>query len=199
MENTSSTLDPEANRSFNERELSQLDFRYDEFPLIVGRIHVGMFAGSGRLTIGRGVVINSAFEANPVGGTRTALVFKSSQGKDPGGIIEIGDYTGISNAMIASMERVCIGTHVNIGAGAKIMDTDFHSIDLTERIDDVNVPHRPVFIDDGAFIGTNAIILKGVTVGKASVIAAGAVVVKSVPPGEIWGGNPAKCIRKIES
>jgi acetyltransferase-like isoleucine patch superfamily enzyme len=55
-----------------------------------------------------------------------------------------------------------------------------------------------VRIEDGAFIGTNAIILKGVTVGAESVIAAGAVVAKSIPPGEIWGGNPARFIKKLK-
>ncbi len=41
-------------------------------------------------------------------------------------------------------------------------------------------------------------ILKGVTVGEESIVAAGAVVVKSIPPGDIWGGNPAKFIRKLK-
>jgi acetyltransferase-like isoleucine patch superfamily enzyme len=68
---------------------------------------------------------------------------------------------------------------------------------MQERIADVNIPHKPVRIEDGAFIGTNAIICKGVTIGKESIVAAGAVVVKSIPPGEIWGGNPAKFIRKL--
>ena len=57
---------------------------------------------------------------------------------------------------------------------------------------------KPVIIKDGAFIGTDCIILKGVTIGEKSVIGAGSVVTKSVPDGEIWAGNPAKFIRKVD-
>lgn len=165
-----------------------------DLPLINGRIHVADFAGdqSGRFRFGEGVVINSSFESNPVGGERTVLLFKG-----PDALIEIGDRTGISNAMIAAYERVSIGADVNLGAGCKIMDTDFHPLDLRERIANINIPHRPVTIEDGVFIGTEAIICKGVTIGRESIVAAGAVVVKNIPPGEIWGGNPAKFIRKL--
>jgi len=164
-------------------------------PAINGRIHVANFAPdvSGRFRFGKGVVINSSFESNPVAGERTVLLFKG-----PNALIEIGDRTGISNAMIAAYERVTIGADVNLGAGCMIMDTDFHPLDLQERMANINIPHRPVTIEDGVFIGTRAIIMKGVTIGRESVIAAGAVVVKSVPPGEIWGGNPAKFIRALD-
>jgi acetyltransferase-like isoleucine patch superfamily enzyme len=118
--------------------------------------------------------------------------------KNKGAFIEIGDSTGISNAMIAAYEHVFIGNNVSIGAGVKIMDTDFHPIDLDQRIRNVNIPHRPVRIEDGAFIGTEAMILKGVTIGAESVIGAGSIVAKSVPPGEIWAGNPAKFIKKLK-
>jgi len=53
-------------------------------------------------------------------------------------------------------------------------------------------------IQEGAFVGASSIILKGVTIGKHSIVAAGSVVSKSIPAGEIWGGNPAKFIRKTE-
>lgn len=163
-------------------------------PRVNGRIHVADLIGdgSGRFRFGEDVIVNSSFEANPVAGERTVLLFKA-----PNALIEIGNRTGLSNTMIAAYERVTIGADVNIGAGCMIMDTDFHSLDLRERIANINIPHRPVVIEDGAFIGTRAIILKGVTIGRTSVIGAGAVVVKSVPPGEIWGGNSAKFIRKL--
>ena len=57
----------------------------------------------------------------------------------------------------------------------------------------------PVRIENDAFIGTRCIICKGVTIGEKSIIAAGSVVVKDVPAGEMWGGNPAKYIKKITS
>jgi maltose O-acetyltransferase len=54
--------------------------------------------------------------------------------------------------------------------------------------------YEPIAIDDWAWIATNAIVLAGVTIGEAAVIAAGAVVTKDVPPYSIVGGNPAKTI-----
>ena len=179
----------------NEALLKQFRVESAEPPTINGRLHIADFCGemNGRIRIGRGVVINSSFESNPVAGERTVLLFKG-----PNALIEIGDRTGISNAMIAAYERVSIGADVNLGAGCIIMDTDFHPLDLQERIANINIPHRPVTIEDGVFIGTRAIIMKGVTIGRESVIAAGAVVVKNVPPREVWGGNPARFIRVLE-
>ena len=180
---------------YNQREFRKFAVEYDVFPVIYGRILIANFApeGSGRIKIGKNVTINSGLEANPVGGVRTVLLFKNK-----GALIEIGDSTGISNAMIAAYEHVFIGKNVSIGAGVKIMDTDFHPINLEERIQNINIPHRPVRIEDGAFIGTEAMILKGVTIGAESVIGAGSIVAKSVPPGEIWAGNPAKFIKKLK-
>lgn len=86
-----------------------------------------------------------------------------------------------------------------IGGNCKIYDTDFHSIDYTNRMKkpDPTVKCEPVHIKQGAFIGACAVILKGVTIGEKSVVGAGSVVTKSIPDGEIWAGNPAKFIRKI--
>lgn len=52
-------------------------------------------------------------------------------------------------------------------------------------------------IEENAFIGAHSILLKGVRIGRNSIIGAGSVVTKSVPPNQIWGGNPAKYIRDI--
>ncbi|MNR14199.1 Maltose O-acetyltransferase [compost metagenome] len=87
-----------------------------------------------------------------------------------------------------------------IGGSVKIWDTDFHSINphiRTASIDN-DIRTKPVFIDDYAFIGGGSIILKGAKIGKNSIISAGSVVTKEVPSNEIWGGNPAKFIKKIE-
>ena len=175
--------------------LTRFRVRCAEPPTIFGRLLIADFTPgwTGSITLGRRIVINSSFEANPAGGTRTAFMLKGPEAR-----IEIMDGSGMSNVLIAAYESVSIGKDVNLGAGCKIMDTDFHPLDLDERIRNVNIPHRPVRIEDGAFIGTNAIILKGVTVGAESVIAAGAIVTKSVPPGEIWGGNPARFIKKLK-
>jgi len=185
-------FNPELYRQHNENEFKKLTFSCDEFPTIYGEILVAKFAEGGTLKIGKNVSINSAFWANPVGGTQTCFLIKGCDA-----IIEIGDDTGISNVILAARTRITIGKKVNLGGGVKIFDTDFHSIDLQERLDDVNIPTRPVVIEDGCFIGADVIILKGVTIGKESVVAAGSVVAKNIPAGEIWGGNPAKFIKKL--
>jgi len=178
---------------FNRRQFKKHGVEYAEFPTINGRILIAKFSEGGTIRLGRNVTINSSLEANPVGGVRTVFLIK---GKDA--VIEIGNDVGMSNALIAARERVVIEDGVWIGAGAKILDTDFHSLDYAERVADVNTPSRPVTIRKRAFIGMDAIILKGVTIGEDAVIGAGAVVAKSVPAGEIWGGNPARFIKKLK-
>lgn len=82
-----------------------------------------------------------------------------------------------------------------------IFDTDFHSLDWLDKRDVIDVQkaaHAPVTIKDYAFVGADAIVMKGVTIGEKARIGAGSVVTKNVPDGEIWAGNPAKKIGEIE-
>ncbi len=151
--------------------------------------------GSGEIRIGTGTQINSARSANPLGGDdRTVLSVAH------GGSIVIGQGAGISNTAIVSHCGVVIEDNVRIGGSTKIYDTDFHSLDYKERCGqkEEKVVSRPVKIEEGAFVGAHCIILKGVVIGRHSIIGAGSVVTKSVPPGEIWAGNPARFIRRIE-
>jgi acetyltransferase-like isoleucine patch superfamily enzyme len=189
---TEAQFNPELYRVHNENEFKKVKFICAEFPTILGDMLVSRFADSGTIKIGRGVCINSAVWANPVGGTHTHFVI---MGNDA--LIEIGDKTGMSNVTLAAKVGIKIGDYVNLGGGVKIFDTDFHSLNLQERIPNINIPAKPVLIEDGAFVGADAIILKGVTIGRESVVGAGAVVAKSIPPGEIWGGNPARFLKKL--
>ena len=118
-----------------------------------------------------------------------------------GGRLVIGDYVGLSNTVIYCDKEITIGNSVNIGAGTMIFDTNFHSTDWRDRenrrSDTVNRQSKPVHICDCVFIGARTIICKGVTIGDRSMIAAGSVVVKDIPADELWGGNPAKFIKKL--
>lgn len=148
----------------------------------------------GRIVIGNGFVCNSGRKQNPIGGdTFCRLVVYRN------GSLEIKDRVGISNSTIVCQNSVVIGNNVLIGGGCRIWDTDFHSLNYNSRTSskDNDVSTAPVVIEDGVFIGGGCLILKGVTVGKYSIIAAGSTVTKSIPPNEIWGGNPAKFIRRI--
>ena len=177
---------------YNCRLLAKHGVEYKTPPTINGRLMISHFAGTGRFRIGENVVICSSVESNPVAGHRTIFMIKGD-----GALIEIGDNTGMSNAIICAMERVSIGDWVNLGAGCRIFDTDFHSVDFEQRVANTHIPCKPVRIEDGAFIGSNALIMKGVTVGEKAIIGAHAVVTRDVPAGEIWAGNPARFIRKL--
>ncbi len=85
--------------------------------------------------------------------------------------------------------KLAIGSHVDI-ASEVLIYTDEHNVNSA----DFGNSFAPVKISDYVFIGPRAIILPGVTVGRGAVVAAGAVVTKSIPDFEIWGGVPAKKI-----
>ena len=106
---------------------------------------------------------------------------------------------GLSNVVIVATKQISIGKNVMIGGGVTIIDSDFHSLDYNDWFtdkDEHNMNSIPVTIGDNVFIGMNSLILKGVHIGNGSIVAAGSVISKSIPPGEIWGGNPAKFISK---
>lgn len=94
-----------------------------------------------------------------------------------------------------------IGNNVIFGPKPTIITGD-HRIDLVGKniidiTDEEKLPDQdaPVVIEDGVWCGANVTILKGVTIGRGSVVAAGAVVTKSFPPYSIIGGVPAKLIK----
>ncbi|MBQ9902662.1 MAG: acyltransferase [Clostridia bacterium] len=150
--------------------------------------------GHGRYKIGDNCHFISKETISPVGGNR--VVFQTFF---PDSSIIIGNNVGISHTIICSKIRVEIEDNVLVGGGVKIYDTDFHSIHYEERLQspDPGVKSKPVRICEGAFIGGHSIILKGVTVGKHSVIGAGSVVTHNVPDYEIWAGNPAVFVKRI--
>lgn len=115
-------------------------------------------------------------------------------------VIIIGSNTGISGGAICAATRVEIGNECLLGANVTISDTDFHALNPVGRRHNNNpleIGAEPIVIEDNVFIGTGSIILKGVRVGKNSVIGAGSVVTKDVPPDSIVAGNPAKILRRL--
>lgn len=129
----------------------------------------------------------------------------------PEGTCTVGDYTLLNGAMIMAEERIEIGKHVLISWCVGIADSDFHPIDPALRRQDTlalapylkdrpprpKIGTKPVKICDNVWIGMSAVILKGVTIGENSIVAAGAVVSKSVPPNVIVAGNPAVIVKEI--
>lgn len=98
-------------------------------------------------------------------------------------------------------ERIEIGNDVMIAHDVSIIDTNHNFSDLEIPIMKQGIITLPIKIEDDVWIGSNVVILKGVTIGKGSIVAAGAVVNKSVPPHTIVGGVPCKVLysrKKVE-
>lgn len=112
------------------------------------------------------------------------------------GDVMIGDHTriGLHNTIIGP---VTIGSHVNLAQGITITALNHNFEDSEKRIDEQGVSTSAVAIEDDIWIGANAVVLPGVTIGHHSVVAAGAVVTKDVPPHSLVAGVPAKIIKQI--
>lgn len=112
------------------------------------------------------------------------------------GDVIIGNHTriGLHNTIIGP---VTIGNHVNLAQGITVTALNHNFSDAEKRIDEQGVNTIPVVIEDDIWIGANAVILPGVTIGSHSVVAAGSVVTKDVPPHSLVAGVPAKIIRQI--
>ena len=124
-----------------------------------------------------------------------------------GATLSVGKRTFVNGHLVVS-NSIEIGDDVMIAWGTTVVDHNSHSIRFSERSRDVEdwargaknwekVVSAPVRIENKAWIGFNAIILKGVNVGEGGIVAAGSVVTKDVLPWTIVGGNPAKQIRTL--
>jgi acetyltransferase-like isoleucine patch superfamily enzyme len=124
----------------------------------------------------------------------------------------VGNFTLLNGALVMAEERIDIGSYCLISWNVGIADSDFHPLEPAQRLIDAQAlapffkdrPPRPklktapVKISDNVWIGMNAVILKGVTIGENSVVAAGSVVTKSVPPNTVVAGNPAVPVKTFQ-
>lgn len=145
-----------------------------------------------------------------LGGT---FVFESGEG-----LITIGEGTYIGASTFISRSAITIGRNVTVAWGAWFYDHDSHSLSavdrradqklqlanlragelMTQHKDWEKVSSKPIVVDDDAWIGMNAIILKGVTIGRGAVVGAGSVVTKDVEPWTVVAGNPARIVKRLE-
>ncbi|GAK87680.1 N-acetylglutamate synthase [Vibrio ponticus] len=114
-----------------------------------------------------------------------------------GQTIKIGAKTFINmNATFLDGAPITIGNHVLIGPNAQFY-TAGHSLDYMSRRN-WETFCKPIVVEDDVWIGGNVVINQGVTIGARSVIAANSVVTKDVEPDCLYGGTPAKLIRRLE-
>lgn len=161
--------------------------------VVHGKLYVHLFP-SAKVKIGDNLYFSSGWGINALCANKRGMIYATHDA-----CVTIGNNVGMSSTVLWSHIKITIGNHVKIGGNCIIIDTDAHNMNYLLRRSpstDGGIS-EPVTIEDDVFIGANCIILKGVTIGARSIIAAGSVVTKSIPADCIAGGNPAKIIRRI--
>ena len=174
-------------RHFEERATLARDVRLGLAARVINH------AGTGVLTIGSYAMIRGILRVE-------------GQGR-----LSIGDEVYVGDGVIISAAAaVVIGRSSFLAHGVQVFDNDTHPISRAERQNHLNriiggrpyepytIPSAPVHIGEQCWIGMNSLVMKGVTIGDGSIVAAGSVVVKDVEPGVIVGGNPARPIKPLD-
>jgi acetyltransferase-like isoleucine patch superfamily enzyme len=147
-----------------------------------------------QMRFGDGLQLRSTVRSNPLGANHPVVLCTWQAGA----VLQIGENFAMTGGSIIAAERIVIGDNVNVGANTTIMDTDFHPLEVQSRRSDAEPAKTAlVTIEDDVFIGMNCLILKGVTLGQGSVIGAGSVVTKDVPPNTVVAGNPVRFIGNV--
>jgi len=141
-----------------------------------------------RITIADNCEFLSSHTSNLIGINRPCVISTLAEGAT----VEIGANCGFSGTAIGCATRIVFGDNVMCGANTLITDTDWHTNDQRTG------PDAPVIIGKGAWLGVNVTVLKGVTIGENTLVAAGSVVTKSLPANVIAGGIPAKPFKQLE-
>ncbi len=156
-------------------------------PVIAGRPHFRVYPGS-TIQIGRKAEFLSGSRDNLIGINRPCMLSTLDENSK----IIIGDNCGLSGTVIGAHIEIRLGSHVKCGANTLITDGDWHPEDPRSG------KPQPVIIEDNVWLGVNSVILKGVTIGRDTVIGANSVVTKNIPAGVIAAGNPCKVIRELQ-
>lgn len=138
---------------------------------------------SGTMIIGERVRVSSGF-------ARVEFV------SEPGGVLQIGARTFVNfGTTMAATLQITIGERCNIGPFCMLMDNAYHEMDPSRR--DQRPPSSPITLGHNVWLGARVIVLPGVSIGENSVIGAGSVVSRNVPPNVFAAGMPARVIRSI--
>ena len=137
-----------------------------------------------QIIVGAGCVFRSSPSSNLIGVNRPCIVSTLTEGAE----IKIGPNCGFSGTVISSAAKITIGENVRCGANTLITDTDWHTNDSRTG------SNMPVVIERDVWLGVNVSVLKGVTIGQNTLVAAGSIVTQSLPPNVIAAGVPARVI-----
>jgi acetyltransferase-like isoleucine patch superfamily enzyme len=149
--------------------------------------------------------VRSARDPAVVLGRGVSVYMWTAFSVDPGGLVEVGDESVLVGVSFMCADHIRVGRRVVLSHQVVVADSDFHPHDPDERRRDAianapggdpadrpRVETAPVTIEDDAWVGIGAIVLKGVRIGAGARVAAGAVVTRDVPAGARAEGNPAR-------
>lgn len=159
-----------------------------------------------RVQFGKRVIINHRFKLRGKGklliGDDVRMWAHEEKNRfqfySPNALIVIGPGSGLNGVFCHAYNSITIGKNCMIGS-ATLMDTDFHTFDDPTHILYGNPLSKPIVIGDGTWLAGQCVILKGVTIGKKSVVGFRAVVTKSFPDNVVVAGNPAKVVKEVSS
>ncbi|HTL18357.1 MAG TPA: acyltransferase [Patescibacteria group bacterium] len=156
-----------------------------------GRPIISVAKGA-RLVIGDDVSVASSPRANPLGLGQPSVLRALASGAE----LFLGPGVALSGTVICAGVGIQIGEGTILGAGAMVIDNDFHVPGAGWSWEsEYSQNASAITIGRGVFVGARAIILKGVTIGDRAIIGAGAVVTKDVPAAHFAVGNPARVLQ----
>jgi acetyltransferase-like isoleucine patch superfamily enzyme len=146
------------------------------------------------MEFGQELSLRSSTRSNPLGPNHAVILSTLRAGA----ALHVGARFAMTGGSVCAARAIWIGDDVAVGANALVVDTDFHPLEAEARKATPNEgASMPIRIEDGVFIGTNAIILKGSWIGCGSVIGAGSVVAGEIPPRVVAAGNPARVLHEL--
>lgn len=152
--------------------------KFEDYAEIHGLCGDGLLFGD-NVTIGRNVMIRPS----------------SYYGKDLGKGLVIGNNSSIgSDAYVGCSGKIVIGNNVMFGPKCSLFAENHNFMDTEVNIKDQGVNQKGIIIKDNCWIGSNCIVLDGVTIGEGSVIGAGTLITKDIPPGSIVIDKRSKTI-----
>jgi acetyltransferase-like isoleucine patch superfamily enzyme len=169
---------------------------------------------SGAVRIGRGTTLAwrrlKRVSGNLLSVGEDSIIHADISFEESGGKIQIGSRSFVGRSDLVCYRSLVIGDDVIMSWGITVVDHDSHSIEWHNRKNDVrdwgkglknweHIPHAPVIIGNKVWVGFNASILKGVTIGEGAVIGACAVVTRDIPAYSVAVGNPAKVVRSLSA
>lgn len=141
----------------------------------------------GFLSIGDNCTFRSQATSNLIGINRPCILSIQNDAR-----LTIGNNCGFSGTVIGCFDQITLENNVRCGANTLITDSDWHLDDPRSS------KPKPIYIEENVWLGVNVTVMKGVRIGKNTIIGANSLVTKNIPENVIAAGNPCKVIKALE-